>query len=80
MSDDYISNFQSIATNILFNLFRYTMQISIIVLIILLILLAIGCLIKSQRIKTKLLIVIPILILIILSILLFPIVFVKIQN
>ncbi len=59
MPTDYIDNFESIISSVLFCSFKVTVIILTILLIFSLIMLAIGCLIKSQKIKSKFLIVVP---------------------
>lgn len=59
MPTDYIDNFKSIISSVLFCSFKVTVIILTILLIFSLIMLAIGCLIKSQKIKSKFLIVVP---------------------
>lgn len=59
MIDSYIKNFQNIVSSIFFVGFKVTAIILIVLLILSLIILAIGCLIKSQKIKSKFLITVP---------------------
>ena len=59
MLDNYMNNFENIVSSIFFVSFKVIITILAIMLIISLIMLAIGCLIKSQKIKSKFLIVIP---------------------
>jgi len=59
MIDSYINNFQNIVSSIFFVGFKVTAIILIVLLILSLIILAIGCLIKSQKIKSKFLITVP---------------------
>lgn len=59
MIDSYINNFQNIVSSIFFVGFKVTAIILIVLLILSLIMLAIGCLIKSQKIKSKFLITVP---------------------
>ncbi len=59
MLDNYMNNFENIVSSIFFVSFKVIITILVIMLIISLIMLAIGCLIKSQKIKSKFLIVIP---------------------
>lgn len=51
--DSYINNFENISLEILFIAFKVILIILTALLIFSLILLAIGCLIKSQKLKTK---------------------------
>ena len=64
MLEDYMNNFESIVSSIFFVSFKTIIITLTILLIISLILLAIGCLIKSQKIKSKFLVVVPSLLLI----------------
>ena len=59
MENDFLNAFQSTVSNILFASFKWTAIILVVMLIISLVLLAIGCLIKSQKIKSKFLKVVP---------------------
>lgn len=53
MLDNYINNFQNIVSFIFFASFKIILVILTTSLILSLIMLAIGCLIKSQKIKSK---------------------------
>ena len=64
MLEDYMNNFENIVSSIFFISFKTIIITLTILLIISLILLAIGCLIKSQKIKSKFLVVVPSLLLI----------------
>lgn len=59
MPEDYISNMENMLSNILFASFKVIVIILAVLLILSLIMLAIGCLIKSQKIKSKFLLVVP---------------------
>ena len=59
MPENYISNMENMLSNILFASFKVIVIILAILLILSLIMLAIGCLIKSQKIKSKFLLVVP---------------------
>ena len=59
MIDNYMNNFDNIVSSILFISFKVIVIILTILLIFSLIMLAIGCLIKSQKIKSKFLLVVP---------------------
>ena len=59
MENDFLNAFQSTVSYILFASFKWTTIILVLMLIISLILLAIGCLIKSQKLKSKFLKVVP---------------------
>jgi len=63
MIDSYINNFQNIVSSIFFVSFKVILIILVVLLILSLIMLAIGCLIKSQKIKSKFLIATPCLLL-----------------
>ena len=59
MLEDYINNFNVFFINTLFFCFKYSVIIFVTLLILSLLLLGIGCLIKSQKLKLKFLIVVP---------------------
>ena len=59
MPGDYIDNFENIVSSIFFVSFKVIIIILAILLIFSLIMLAIGCLIKSQKIISKFLIAVP---------------------
>ena len=59
MIDNYMNNFDNIVSSILFTSFKVIVIILTILLVFSLIMLAIGCLIKSQKIKSKFLLVVP---------------------
>ena len=59
MPEDYISNMENMLSTILFVSFKVIVIILTILLILSLIMLAIGCLIKSQKIKSKFLLIVP---------------------
>ena len=80
MLNEYIYNYQSTINSALFIVFKITLIIIIAFLILSLTLLAIGCLIKSQKIKSKFLIVVPGLIIILLLFLAIPIILVYFKN
>lgn len=75
MLENYINNFETIVSSIFFVSFKVILIILTILLILSLIILAIGCLIKSQKIKSKFLKVAPGLLLGIIVFLSIPIVF-----
>ena len=56
---DYMNNFNYMLSNIFFVGFKVLVITLTILLILSLIILAIGCLIKSQKIKSKFLMIIP---------------------
>ena len=80
MVENYISNIQNIVSNIFFKSFKGIMIILVILLILSLIMLAIGCLIKSQRIKSKFLILVPSLLLANIFFVSIPYIIVLIKN
>ena len=53
MLDSYMNNFENIVSSTLFIVFKITLIVLVSLLILSLILLAIGCLIKSQRVFDK---------------------------
>ncbi len=53
MLNDYMNNFQNIVSSIFFVGFKVVLIILVTLLIFSLFMLAIGCLIKSQKIKSK---------------------------
>ena len=80
MLDVFIYNYHSTIFSALFIVFKIALIIIIVFLILSLTLLAIGCLIKSQKIKSKFLIVVPGLIIILLLFLAIPIILVYFKN
>ena len=77
---DYMNNFNDMLSTIFFVSF-IVIVITIAILIILsLIMLAIGCLIKSQKIKSKFLKIVPGLIILGIFIILSPILYINIRN
>ena len=79
MLNDYINNLESILSIIYFKTFKIITVCLVIMLILSLVFLAIGCLIKSQRIKSKCLKLVPSLMLGIIFLLFIPVVLVKIR-
>ena len=59
MINDYINNFENIISSIFFVGFKVILIILVSLLIFSLIMLAIGCVIKSQKIKSKFLMIVP---------------------
>ena len=59
MINDYINNFENIISSIFFVGFIVILIILVSLLISSLIMLAIGCVIKSQKIKSKFLMIVP---------------------
>lgn len=80
MLDSYINNIENIVSATLFIGFKITLIILISLLIISLILLAIGCLIKSQKMKSKFLIAVPSLLIGIIFFLSIPPTFIYFKN
>lgn len=76
----YINNFENMLPTIFFVSFKVIVITLTILLILSLIILAIGCLIKSQKIKSKFLKVVPSLILGIIFVLTLPYIFVYFKN
>ena len=80
MTNDYINNIENILSNIFFVSFKGIVIILTVLLILSLILLGIGCLIKSQKIKSKFLIVVPSILLGTIFFLALPYIFVYFKN
>lgn len=80
MLDNYINNISVFFINALFFCFKYTIIIFVILLILSFIILTVGLLIKSQKIKSKFLIVVPSLMATIIFILILPYIFVKLKK
>ena len=80
MLDSYMNNIENIVSSTLFIGFKITLIILVSLLIISLILLAIGCLIKSQKMKSKFLIAIPSLLIGIIFFLSIPPTFIYFKN
>ena len=80
MIDNYINNFESIMSTFLFYGFKYTLFLLVIMLILSLIFLIIGCIIKSQTIKSKILKIVPGLLLSLIFLLLLPYILVQFKN
>ena len=80
MPTDYMNNIQNIVSSILFTGFKGIVIILVSLLIISLVMLAIGCLIKSQKIKSKFLIAVPNLLLVNIFFLAIPYIFVLFRN
>lgn len=80
MINDYINSFENTVSSILFVSFKCVVIVLTILFIFSLLMLALGCLIKSQKIKSKFLIVIPTLIIGIIILLAIPIIVVSIKN
>ena len=80
MYEDYINNFGNTVSSIFFVGFKVIIIVATILLILSLIMLAIGCLIKSQTIKSKFLIIVPSLIIGIIFLLFLPYLYVRFKN
>ena len=80
MLDNYMNSFESIVSSILFISFKVILIILVVLLILSLLLLLLGCLIKSQKIKSKFLVVVPSLLFGIIFILAIPLIFVYFKN
>lgn len=80
MIDSYMNNFQNIVSSIFFVSFKVIVIILAILLIFSLIMLAVGCLIKSQKIKSKFLVVVPSLLIGGMFFLSLPYIFVHFRN
>ena len=80
MIDNYINNINVMLSNALFFCFKYAVIIFVTLLILSLLLFTVGLLIKSQKIKSKFLIVVPSLLAGIIFLLAIPYIFVYIKN
>ena len=80
MLDSYMNNLESIISSIFFMSFKILVITLVSLLIISLILLAIGCLIKSQKIKSKLLGIVPKLLIITIFIIILPYIFYALNH
>lgn len=80
MLDSYMNNIENIVSSTLFIGFKITLIILVSLLIISLMLLAIGCLIKSQKMKSKFLIAVPSLLIGIILFLSIPPAFIYFKN
>lgn len=80
MPDNYIDNIENIVSFIFFVSFKVIVIVLTILLIFSLIMLAIGCLIKSQKIKSKFLIAVPSILIVNLFFLSLPYIFVHFKN
>lgn len=80
MLNDYINNFENIVSSIFFVSFMVIAIILVVLLVLSLIMLAIGCLIKSQKIKSKFLKVMPCLLLGNILFLIFPYLILYFKN
>lgn len=80
MPNNYINNFETMISSILFIGFKVILIVLVTLLILSLLLLMLGCLIKSQRLKSKFIIVVPSLLLGIIFLLSLPLIFVYFKN
>lgn len=80
MINNYINNFRSIISTFLFYGFKYTLLLLVVILILSLIFLMIGCIIKSQTIKSKFIKIVPSLLLSLIFLLLLPYILVQFKN
>ena len=80
MINNYINNFQSIISTFLFYGFKYTLLLLVVILILSIIFLMIGCIIKSQTIKSKFIKIVPSLLLSLIFLLLLPYILVQFKN
>ncbi len=80
MINNYINNFRSIISTFLFYVFKYTLLLLVVILILSLIFLMIGCIIKSQTIKSKFIKIVPSLLLSLIFLLLLPYILVQFKN
>ncbi len=80
MLESYMNNFESILSTMFFASFKIILIILIILLIISLLMLAVACLIKSQNLKSKFLIVVPSLLVGTIFLLALPYIFVYIKS
>lgn len=80
MPTDYIDNFENVVSSIFFVSFKVIVIILAILLVFSLIMLAVGCLIKSQKIKSKFLNVVPSLLVGTCLFLALPYIFVHFKN
>lgn len=80
MIHNYINNFENIMSTFLFYGFKYTLLLLVVILISSLILLMIGCIIKSQTIKSKFIKIVPSLLLSLIFLLLLPYILVQFKN
>lgn len=80
MQIDYINGFENVVSTAFFFIYKIMLIILTIALLFSLIMLAIGCLIKSQKLKSKFLIATPTLLFGILFIILLPYLVVYFKN
>lgn len=80
MLNNYMNNFENTISSIFFIGFKIILIILVVLLIFSLLMLIIGCLIKSQKLKSKFLIVVPSLLLGNIFFLALPYIFVYFKN
>ena len=78
--NNYINNFENVLFSIFFASFKFILIFLTISIIFSLIMLAIGCLIKSQKIKSKFLIAVPSLIIGTFFFLISPVIYMYFKN
>ena len=75
MLENYMNNFGNMMTSVLFIAFVAVLAILVVTLVISLLLLILGCIIKSQTLKSKFLKTVPILLIGIIFLLCIPLIF-----
>lgn len=80
MVNDYINNFENMMSDIYFISFKAILIVLVSLLIFSLLMLCFGCLIKSQKIKSKFLIVVPSLLLGNIFFITLPYILVQVKN
>ena len=80
MFEEYMDNFNNTISSFLFATFLIILTVLSIFLIISLLLLLLGCLIKSQTLKSKFLKIVPILLFGIFFMLLIPIIYINLKH
>ena len=80
MANDYLNNFENVMSDIYFISFKVILIVLVSSLIFSLLMLGLGCLIKSQKIKSKFLIVVPSLLLGNIFFITLPYILVRLKN
>ena len=80
MIEDYMNNYTNIISIVLFNGFKLFLFAAVGLLIISLLLLILGCIIKSQKIKSRFIGVVPSLIFGIIFLLFIPYIWLKLKS
>lgn len=80
MIDNYINHLENIVSSTLFVIFKVSLIVLVVLLILSLVMLAIGCLIKSQKIKSKFLKAVPSIFITILLLLSIPVIYIYFRN